>query len=109
MELSDAAVRGGLLALDDDPATLIPHQMTRVTKFWLASAGGVGCFAANNYRDMLKDIAKGTGTEIIVPDDLKGIQVSGPCTNDVDDAMAKLSEIEKPLVSESFVRAVFVF
>ncbi|CEL08388.1 hypothetical protein ASPCAL11539 [Aspergillus calidoustus] len=97
MELSDAAVRGGLLALDDDPATLIPHQMTRVTKFWLASAGGVGCFAANNYRDMLKDIAKGTGTEIIVPDDLKGIQVSGPCTNDVDDAMAKLSEIEKPL------------
>jgi hypothetical protein len=100
MGLSDTAVEGGLLALDDDSATLIPHQMTRVTKFWLASTGGVGCFASNNYRDILKDIAKSTGTEITVPDDLKGIQVSGPCMDDVDDAMAKLSEVEKPLVSE---------
>ncbi|KAL3494034.1 hypothetical protein BJX62DRAFT_234640 [Aspergillus germanicus] len=97
MGLSDTAVEGGLLALDDDSATLIPHQMTRMTKFWLASAGGVGCFAGNNYRDILKDIAKSTGTEITVPDDPKGIQVSGPCMDDVDDAMAKLSEVEKPL------------
>jgi hypothetical protein len=74
--------------------------MTRVTKFWLASTGGVGCFAGNNYRDILKDIAESTGTEITVSDDFKGIQVSGPCMDDVDDAMAKLSEVEKPLVSE---------
>ncbi|KAL2870069.1 uncharacterized protein BJX67DRAFT_391355 [Aspergillus lucknowensis] len=97
MEVYDAAVRGCLLTLDDDAEQLIPHPMTQVTKFWLSSAGGVGCFASNKYCETLEAIAKGTGTEITVLDDLKGIQISGRRANDVDDALAKLTQIEKPL------------
>ncbi|KAL4916664.1 hypothetical protein BDW62DRAFT_218628 [Aspergillus aurantiobrunneus] len=86
-----------LLTLDDDSAMFIPHPLTQVTKFWLSSAGGVGCFSSNKYRGMLGEIAKGTGTEIIVVDDSKGLQISGGSESDVDDALTKLARIEKPL------------
>ncbi len=89
---------GGLLTLDDDTGTFIPHPRTQITKFWLSSAGGVGCFAANMYQVMLEEVAKGTGTEITVVDELKGLQVSGGRETDVDDALAKLTRIEIPLV-----------
>ncbi|KAL2818127.1 hypothetical protein BJX63DRAFT_85394 [Aspergillus granulosus] len=98
IDRSDTGVKEGLLALDDDSGQIIPHQMTQVTKLWLSSAGGIGCFGGNEYQKTLRDIAKGTGTEITVPNDLKAVRVSGRCTNDVDDALAKLSEIEKPLL-----------
>ncbi|KAL4989805.1 hypothetical protein BDW68DRAFT_186135 [Aspergillus falconensis] len=88
---------GGLLMLDDDPVTVIPHPFTQVTKFWLAAAGGVGCFAYNKHSEMLSEVAKHTGTEIAVIDELKGLQVSGRNESDVDDALERLSRIEGPL------------
>ncbi|KAL2831767.1 hypothetical protein BDW59DRAFT_157726 [Aspergillus cavernicola] len=96
MEASDATENGGLLALDDD-AEVVPHPMMQVTKFWLSSDGGVGCFGSSKYQEMLSEISKGTGTNIAVIDDLKGLQVSGRCETDVDDALTKLTRIEKPL------------
>ena len=92
---------GGLLTLDDDTGAFIPHPRTQITKLWLSSVGGVGCFAANMYQDMLGEVAKGTGTDITVLDELKGLQVSGGRENDVDDALAKLTRIEAPLVPKS--------
>ncbi|THC98518.1 hypothetical protein EYZ11_002026 [Aspergillus tanneri] len=90
---------GDLLALDEDPnEELIPHSIDRVTKHWVSSDGGVGCFAAN-FHDILSSIAIMTGTEIAVAEDLKGIQVSAKNSNDVDDALAKISRIEKSLSS----------
>ncbi|KAL5001654.1 hypothetical protein BDV10DRAFT_182220 [Aspergillus recurvatus] len=88
---------GELLMLDDDPATIIPHPFTQVTKFWLAAAGGVGCFAYNKHREILCEVAKHTGTEIAVIDELKGLQISGRNEGDVNDALERLSRIEEPL------------
>ncbi|KAL3465283.1 hypothetical protein BJX64DRAFT_285536 [Aspergillus heterothallicus] len=85
-----------LLALVDSNE-IIPHHRTLVTKFWLSSTGGVGCFAASNHLKTLQDIAKATGTEISVPQGTKAIQVSGGNASDVDDALVKLTEIERPL------------
>ncbi|KAL4786645.1 hypothetical protein BJX76DRAFT_355002 [Aspergillus varians] len=97
MDNAESGENGGLLALDDDSAKIIPHRLTQVTKFWLSSAGGIGCFAANKYYEMLNEVAKNTGTEIIAMDDLKGLRISGENESDVDDALWKLSRIEKPL------------
>ncbi|KAL2834719.1 hypothetical protein BJY01DRAFT_80562 [Aspergillus pseudoustus] len=101
MEFSDTRQQEGLLVLDDDSTEFIPHQMTQVTKFWISSAGGIGCFGANDYMKMLQIVAKGTGTEVTIPTDLKAIRVSGRCADDVDEALSKLSEVEKPL---SYIR-----
>ncbi|KKK23914.1 hypothetical protein P175DRAFT_0469446 [Aspergillus ochraceoroseus IBT 24754] len=93
-------IAGGqkLLSIDDESDEDVAfYSVTRVTKFWLSSDGGIGCFASNSFQDMLLEIAKGTGTEISVINNLKGIQVSGKSANDVDDAMMKLTRIEKPL------------
>ncbi|KAL4752140.1 hypothetical protein BDW72DRAFT_212228 [Aspergillus terricola var. indicus] len=87
----------GLLMLDDDPVTVIPHTFTRVTKFWLADAGGVGCFAHNKHREMLGEVASHTGTEIAIIDEIKGLQVSGGNEGDVNDALERLSRLEKSL------------
>ncbi|KAE8417547.1 hypothetical protein BDV36DRAFT_175612 [Aspergillus pseudocaelatus] len=90
---------GGLLALDiDSDEELIHHShlMTRVTKFWLSSHGGIGCFATG-FREVLIEVAAVTGTEITLVDEVKGIQISGNSAGDVDDALAKLTRIEKPL------------
>ncbi|KAL3478983.1 hypothetical protein BJX99DRAFT_255984 [Aspergillus californicus] len=97
MEKSDTTGRGDLLVLDDDASEVIPHLMTRVTKFWISSQGGVGCFSSQRHQEMLSEIAKGTGTEILVVDDLKGLQVNGRTAFDVDDALLKLTRIENPL------------
>ncbi|KAI9374383.1 hypothetical protein BJX61DRAFT_540831 [Aspergillus egyptiacus] len=96
MESLVIAENEGLLALDDDE--LIPHPNAQVVKFWLASEGGVGCFAGGRYQDTLSDIAKATGTEISVVDAAKGIRISGKTATDVDDALEKLTRIEKPLL-----------
>ncbi|KAL6230405.1 hypothetical protein BDW75DRAFT_248736 [Aspergillus navahoensis] len=88
---------GGLLLLDDDPSRVIPHPFSHVTKFWLPAAGGLGCFAYIKHREMLSEVAKHTGTEIAVVDELKGLQVSGGNEGDVNDAIERLSRIEEPL------------
>ncbi|KAL4925480.1 uncharacterized protein BDV17DRAFT_183030 [Aspergillus undulatus] len=87
----------GLVALDDDAAKFIPHVRSQVTKFWWSIDGGVGCFTANKHTEALSGIAKGTGTEIIVVDNEKGVRVSGERENDVNDALEKLHMIDKPL------------
>ncbi|KAE8346927.1 hypothetical protein BDV24DRAFT_157927 [Aspergillus arachidicola] len=90
---------GGLLALDvDTDEELIHHShlMTRVTKFWLSSNRGIGCFATG-FHEVLTEVAAVTGTDITLIDEAKGIQISGNSAGDVDDALAKLTRIEKPL------------
>ncbi|KAI9044759.1 uncharacterized protein KD926_011730 [Aspergillus affinis] len=82
------AQEGDLLALGPSPM--------RVTKAWASSEGGVGCFSCQ-FHDILSEISKLTGTEIAVSEDLKGIQVSGKNENDVDDALAKISNVQEPL------------
>jgi hypothetical protein len=91
---------GGLLALDidSDEELIAPsHPTTRVTEIWSSSYGGIGCFVTG-FHGVLAEIAILTGTEITIIDDLKGIQVSGSSARDVDDALTKLTRIEKPLV-----------
>ena len=85
---------------NDDPVTVIPHTFTQVTKFWLAAAGGVGCFAHEKHRETLGEVARHTGTEIAIIDEIKGLQVSGGNEGDVNDALERLSRIETPLVRE---------
>ncbi|KNG85162.1 hypothetical protein ANOM_006048 [Aspergillus nomiae NRRL 13137] len=90
---------GGLLALDIDSDVELIHQshlMTHVSKFWLSSHGGIGCFATG-FHEVLTEIAAVTGTNITIIDEVKGIQISGSSAGDVDDAVAKLTRIEKPL------------
>ncbi|KAL4969368.1 uncharacterized protein BDV14DRAFT_165784 [Aspergillus stella-maris] len=94
---SDAEQNEGLLSLSDESATMLLHPQSRVTKFWFSTTGGAGCFATNNFRDIRDEIANRTRTEIIVADDLKGLQVSGATENSVNDALAKLDLIQKPL------------
>lgn len=89
-----------LTLVDDSNDELIPVSLSRVTRTWLSSSGGLGCFA-NDFHEVLVDIAAVTGTEISVIDDINGIQVSGQNQGDVDDALGKLARIEKPLVSDS--------
>lgn len=94
---------GGLLALDIDSDVELIHQshlMTHVTKFWLSSHGGIGCFATG-FHEVLTEIAAVTGTNITIIDEVKGIQISGSSAGDVDDAVAKLTRIEKPLVRDT--------
>lgn len=87
-----------LTLVDDSNEELIPVSLNRITKSWLSSNGGLGCFASN-FHEVLADIAAMTGTEISVVDEIHGIKVSGQNQGDVEDALAKLARIEKPLVS----------
>ncbi|RAL03570.1 uncharacterized protein BO80DRAFT_401699 [Aspergillus ibericus CBS 121593] len=94
---SDQGDEGGLLALEDDSdEELIPNPVALVTKFWLSPSGGVGCFSENRFHDFITRIAGLTGTDIAVVEDRR-IQVTGKSPEDVDDALAKLSRIERPL------------
>lgn len=86
-----------LTLVDDSNDELIPFSLNRAKKGWLSSTGGLGCFA--NFQEVLVDIAVMTGTEISIIDDIHGIQVSGQNQGDVDEALGKLTRIEKPLVS----------
>lgn len=92
-----------LLALgDDSEEELVPNPMSDVTKSWLSQEGGLGCFAVG-FQDILTEIARLTGTRISVIDDRRGIQVTGKAAGDVEDAMGKMTRIERPLVSESYM------
>ncbi|GFG26196.1 hypothetical protein IFM61606_06167 [Aspergillus udagawae] len=85
-----------LLALDDDPdEDIVPYSRNHAIKFWKSPNGGLGCFS-NNFYSVLAGVSTATGTEIAVVDELQGIRVSGT-TEDVDDALTKLTQIEKPL------------
>jgi hypothetical protein len=87
-----------LTLVDDSNDELIPVSFNRATKHWISENGGLGCLA--NFQEVLGDIAAMTGTEISAIDDILGIQVTGRHEVDVDDALEKLSRIEKPLVSQ---------
>ncbi|RAH66257.1 uncharacterized protein BO66DRAFT_187017 [Aspergillus aculeatinus CBS 121060] len=80
----------------DDGCELIPTSSIHITKLWLSPNGGVGCFSFES-RKLLASIADLTSTEITMLDDTKGIQVTGTSEVDVDDALAKLTRVEKPL------------
>ncbi|RHZ57805.1 uncharacterized protein CDV56_107287 [Aspergillus thermomutatus] len=86
-----------LLALDDDSdEDIVPYSRNHGTKFWKSPNGGLGCFSSD-FHDVLAGVATATGTEIAIVDELQGIRVSGT-TEDVDDALTKLTQIEKPLL-----------
>lgn len=88
-----------LVAVDNDSDQhVIRHSLTQATKHWESCDGGLGCFSRAN-RQILQAIASVTGTNITINEDLRRIKVSGRNTGDVDDALAKLSRIEAPLVS----------
>ncbi|OJJ71680.1 hypothetical protein ASPBRDRAFT_195842 [Aspergillus brasiliensis CBS 101740] len=96
---SDKDDEKGLLALSDSSdQELIPNPAALVTKFWLSSTGGVGCFSDNRFEDFLSQIAAMTGTEACVVEG-RGVQVIGKSAEDVEDALVKLTRIEKPLSS----------
>jgi hypothetical protein len=96
-----------LLALDDDPdEDIVPYSRNHAIKFWKSPNGGLGCFS-NNFYSVLAGVATATGTEIAVVDELQGIRVSGT-TEDVDDALTKLTQIEKPLVSRRAAQKSFL-
>lgn len=98
---SDQGDDGGLLALEDpSDEDLVPNPAALVTKFWLSPNGGAGSFSENHFNGIVAQIAALTGTDIAVDEDCK-IQVTGKSSEDVEDALAKLSRIEKPLVSFS--------
>jgi hypothetical protein len=86
-----------LTLVDDSNDELIPVSLNRATKHWISENGGLGCLA--NFQEVLGDIAAMTGTEIAAIDDTLGIQVTGQHQDDVEDALGKLTRVEKPLVS----------
>lgn len=86
-----------LMLVDDSNDELIPVSLNRATKHWISENGGLGCLV--NFQEVLGDIAAMTGTEIAAIDDTLGIQVTGQHQVDVEDALGKLTRIEKPLVS----------
>ncbi|KAL2009560.1 hypothetical protein VTN00DRAFT_5367 [Thermoascus crustaceus] len=89
--------REQLVLLDDSSDEETPTSSNdQCTKYWLSPNGGLGCFAGT-FHDVLSEIATLTGTQISIEDDVKGIQVSGSNATDVDDALEKLTQIEKPL------------
>ncbi|KAL4902631.1 hypothetical protein BDW74DRAFT_158205 [Aspergillus multicolor] len=93
MDTPYANSTGGLLSFDDDPATVVPHSFTRYTKNWLGTEGGAVCFP----HELLHELAKHTGTQIVSINGFESLQVSGRRDDDVNDALERLSAIEKPL------------
>jgi hypothetical protein len=88
-----------LVSLDDGiDANVISLPLDVVTKTWACPTGGLGCFATD-FQDILAAIESFTGTKISVVDDIVGIKVSGGSEADVNDALAKLTQVERPLVS----------
>ncbi|KAL5357634.1 hypothetical protein BJX96DRAFT_172706 [Aspergillus floccosus] len=89
--------QGELVSLDDGiEANIVSPPVDLVTKTWACPKRGLGCFAAG-FQDILAAIESFTGTKISVVDDIVGIKVSGGTDADVDDALAKLTQVEKPL------------
>ncbi|EAU35220.1 predicted protein [Aspergillus terreus NIH2624] len=86
-----------LVSLDDGiDANVISLPLDVVTKTWACPTGGLGCFATD-FQDILAAIESFTGTKISVVDDIVGIKVSGGSEADVNDALAKLTQVERPL------------
>ncbi|RLM00707.1 hypothetical protein CFD26_107272 [Aspergillus turcosus] len=85
-----------LLALDDDSdEDIVPYSRNHAIKFWKSPNGVLGCFSSK-FHDVLAGVATATGTGIAIVDETQGIRVSGT-SEDVEDALTKLSQIEKPL------------
>ncbi|PYH41209.1 uncharacterized protein BP01DRAFT_182604 [Aspergillus saccharolyticus JOP 1030-1] len=80
----------------DESCELIPTSIIHITKLWLSPNGGLGCYSFES-KSILDSIADLTSTEITMRDDTKGIQVSGTSEGDVDEALAKLTRVERPL------------
>lgn len=91
--------REPLVLLDDSSDDELELSSNgQCTKYWLSHNGGLGCFASS-FHEILAEIATLTGTQISTKDEEKGIQVTGNNSADVDDALEKLTQIERPLVS----------
>ncbi|KAL4890611.1 hypothetical protein BDV59DRAFT_92189 [Aspergillus ambiguus] len=89
--------RGELVAVEGGvEATVNPHVFGFVAKSWASLNGGLGCFAAG-FRDILRDIGSLTETNIVAVDDIVGITVEGGNEDDVDDALAKITNVNKSL------------
>lgn len=86
-----------LTLVDDSNDELIPVSLNRATKHWISENGGLGCLA--DFQEVLGDIAAMTGTEISAIDNDLGIKVTGQQQGDIEDALGKLTRIEKPLVN----------
>ncbi|PYH97815.1 hypothetical protein BO71DRAFT_480860 [Aspergillus ellipticus CBS 707.79] len=84
----------GLLTLDED---LITHSPTKLSKVWLSPNKDAGCLSINCFQEFITPLATLTGTEMVLVQE-SGIQVTGNNPTDVEDALAKLSRIEKTLV-----------
>ncbi|PWY71089.1 hypothetical protein BO94DRAFT_539628 [Aspergillus sclerotioniger CBS 115572] len=93
---SDQGDDGGLLALGDtSDEDLVPNPVV-VTKFWVSPTGGAGCFSENRFHEFVAQVADLTGTAITLVEECK-VQVTGKSSEDVEDALVKLSRIERPL------------
>ena len=105
MATADKHETGSLLDLDDgsDEDCLISRNS--VVKNWQSSTGGAGCFAVD-FHGILGQIGKTTGTKLLVLPDPKGIEVSGRNDGDVNDALERLTRVEKPLVSPRRLQAL---
>ncbi|KAL4883713.1 hypothetical protein BJY04DRAFT_216061 [Aspergillus karnatakaensis] len=101
IEPTTTVATGGLLALDDDVNTIIRHPFKRTVKSWLSSEDGERRLEIDKYSAILRDIANCTGTEIII-DNHEGLQISGRSDSEVNQALAKLNQIKKPLASLQF-------
>lgn len=98
MATADKHETGSLLDLDDGSDEKCATFGNPVIKNWQSSAGGAGCFAVD-FQEILGQIGDTTGTKLLVLPDPKGIEVSGRCEGGVNDALERLTRVEKPLVS----------
>lgn len=93
-------VREGQLLDGDSDEEVVVNSISRVTKAWSSSFGGLGCFVqSGDYNHILARVADATGTEIVVDERSRNLRVSGKNASDVEDALVRLTRIEQPLVS----------
>ncbi|PLB37174.1 uncharacterized protein BDW47DRAFT_126628 [Aspergillus candidus] len=97
MATADKHETGSLLDLDDGSDEKCATFGNPVIKSWQSSAGGAGCFAVD-FQEILGQIGDTTGTKLLVLPDPKGIEVSGRCEGGVNDALERLTRVEKPLL-----------
>ncbi|PLN82738.1 hypothetical protein BDW42DRAFT_200279 [Aspergillus taichungensis] len=97
MATADKHETGSLLDLDDGSDEDCVISMKPVVKNWQSSTGGAGCFAVD-LQGILGQIGDFTGTKLLVLPDPKGIEVSGRSDGDVNDALERLTRVEKPLL-----------
>jgi hypothetical protein len=88
---------------DDDwcgvgPVSLNQSNGSGVVRLWTSSRGGVGEFELMS-KDLLAKVAACTETDIVVEHQPDKIRVTGCYLSSVDDALRKLSNLDKSLVS----------